>query len=125
METLAAGLSAEVAHVVAEGDTATALHSGDVNVLGTPRVVALCEEATVRAIEGRLDPGLTSVGTRVEVDHLRATAVGGRLLAEAVLEEAAGRKLLFSVSVSDADGRVAVGRIVRVVVERDRFLAAV
>jgi predicted thioesterase len=96
-----------------------------VNVLGTPRVVALCEEATVRAIEGRLDPGLTSVGTRVEVDHLRATAVGGRLLAEAVLEEAAGRKLLFSVSVSDADGRVAVGRIVRVVVERDRFLAAV
>ena len=37
----------------------------------------------------------------------------------------AGRKLLFSVAVSDAEGRIAVGRIVRVVVERERFLAAV
>ena len=53
-----------------------ALGSGDVPVLATPRVVALVEEATVAAIAAALAPGQTTVGTRVELDHLAATPVG-------------------------------------------------
>jgi len=56
------GLSAEVELVVTDEDTAIAIRSGEVPVLGTPRVVGLCEEATVVALAGRLDPGQTSVG---------------------------------------------------------------
>jgi predicted thioesterase len=117
-----AGLSAIAKMVVTEGDTATALSTGDVPVLATPRVVTLAEEATVQAVAGDLDAGMTTVGYRVQLDHLAPTAVGGQVHAEAILETVEGRRLTFRVSVSDGRGLVAAGRITRVVVERDRFL---
>ena len=116
------GLSGSATMVVADQDTALAFGSGDVPVLATPRVVSLAEEATVRAVAGKLGPSETSVGYRVQLDHLAPTAVGGRVDAEATLETVESRRLTFRVSVSDGRGLVAAGRITRVVVERDRFL---
>lgn len=116
------GPRAAVEMQVEEADTAASLRTGDVPVLATPRVVALAEEATVAAVEGRLDAGTTSVGYRVQLDHLAPIPIGGRVTAEATLESVEGRRLNFRVSVSDGHGLVAAGRITRVVVERDRFL---
>ena len=116
------GLSAEIDLTVGEADTALALRSGDVPVLGTPRIVALCEEAAVAAVTDRLDDGETTVGMRVQLDHLAPTRVGGRVRAEATLEKIQGRRLIFTVSVSDARGLVAAGKITRVVVNSERFL---
>ena len=116
------GLSATASMVVADDDTAIALHTGDVAVVATPRVVTLAEEATVHAVEGELADGETTVGYRVQLDHLAPTAVGGKVLAEATLEAVESRRLTFRVSVSDGRGLVAAGRITRVVVERSRFL---
>jgi fluoroacetyl-CoA thioesterase len=116
------GLSAAVELVVTEDDTALALKTGDVPVLATPRVVTLAEEATVQAVEDQLADGTTSVGYRVQLDHLAPTAVGGKVRAEATLESIEGRRLTFRVSVSDGHGLVAAGRITRVIVERARFL---
>src|SRR5262245_54212029 len=113
------GARAEVRLTVGDGDTAVALGSGDVPVLGTPRVVALCEEATVAAVDGRLGPGCTSVGMRIQLDHLQPNAVGSTVAAEAVLEKVEGRKLLFTVSVRDQRGLVACGKVTRVVVDAD------
>ena len=59
------GLTATVTLVVAEADTALALRSGDVPVLGTPRVISLAEEATVQALAGVLPEGRTTVGYQV------------------------------------------------------------
>jgi fluoroacetyl-CoA thioesterase len=120
--TLAPGLTASVTLVVAEGDTALALLSGDVPVLGTPRLIALAEQASVEATESELPPGRTTVGYQVQLAHLTPTPVGGAVVAEATLEQVEGRRLTFRVSVSDARGLVAAGRITRVVVERARFL---
>jgi predicted thioesterase len=116
------GLSASADIVVIEEDTALALHTGDVPVLATPRVVRLAEEASVRAIEGTLSDDTTSVGYRVQLDHLAPTPVGGKVRAEATLEAIEGRRLTFRVSVSDGHGLVAAGRITRVIVERARFM---
>jgi len=107
---------------VADGDTAVALRSGQVPVLATPRVVALAEEASCQAVDGELDAGQTTVGMRVQLDHLAPTAVGGAVTAEAALEKIEGRRLVFTVSVSDDHGLVAAGKITRVVVETERFL---
>ena len=120
--TLAPGLTASVTLVVAEGDTALALRSGDVPVLGTPRLIALAEQASVEATESELPSGRTTVGYQVQLAHLTPTPVGGTVVAEATLEQVEGRRLTFRVSVSDARGLVAAGRITRVVVERARFL---
>ena len=120
--SLRPGLAAAVELVVSESDTALALRTGDVPVLATPRVVTLAEEASVMAIDGELTEGSTSVGYRVQLDHLAPTAVGGKVRAEATLESIEGRRLTFRVSVNDGHGLVAAGRITRVIVERSRFI---
>jgi len=116
------GLCGTVSLEVADGDTSLAMHSGDVPVLGTPRVVALAEEATVEAVAASLGPGTTTVGYQVQLTHLAPTPVGGKVTADATLEAVEGRRLTFRVSVSDARGLVAAGKITRVMVERNRFL---
>ncbi len=115
------GLRGEAKMVVSEADTASALRSGTVDVLGTPRLIALCEEATCAALGGRLPDGHTTVGMRVQVDHLQPTAVGVEVVAEATLEKIEGRRLMFTVSASDTRGLVAAGKVTRVLVEVDRF----
>jgi fluoroacetyl-CoA thioesterase len=117
-----AGLSAIVTLEVAAADTALAFGSGDVEVLATPRVVALCEQAAIAAVGGRLRETETTVGMRVQLDHLAPTSIGGTVVAEAVLDEIEGRRLTFTVRVHDSCSLVAAGRVTRVVVDRARFL---
>ncbi|HZJ26244.1 MAG TPA: hotdog domain-containing protein [Acidimicrobiia bacterium] len=119
---LTTGASGRVEMTVTDTDTAIALRSGDVPVLATPGVVRLAEEATVVAVAGRLPPGTTTVGQRVQLDHVEPTPVGGHIRAEAILEAIKGRRLTFRIAVNDDHGLVAAGRITRVVVERDRFM---
>lgn len=116
------GLSAVVSLEVTDADTAIAMRSGDVGVLGTPRVVALAEEAAVKALDGALAKGATTVGYRVQLDHLAPSMPGTTVRAEATLEAVEGRRLTFRVAVTDPRGLVAAGRITRVTVERDRFM---
>jgi fluoroacetyl-CoA thioesterase len=116
------GLAAHVTMTVADGDTAEALRCGEVAVLATPRVIALAEEATVEALAGRLGPGETSVGMRIQLDHLAPSAVGSLITADATLEKVEGRRLTFTVSISDDRGLIAAGKVTRVVVDRDKFL---
>jgi fluoroacetyl-CoA thioesterase len=123
LSSLRAGLVGTVTLDVAATDTAEAFGSGDVPVLGTPRVVALCEQAALVALRSALAADQTSVGKSVQIDHLAPTAVGGVVTADATLEKVEGRRLTFTVTVNDRCGLVAAGRVTRVVVERERFLA--
>jgi predicted thioesterase len=107
---------------VTEADSAITLGSGDVPVLATPIVVALAEQAARRAIDDTLEPGETTVGMRVQIDHLAPTAVGHRVRAAAKLKKVEGRRLTFKVAVEDERGLIAAGTITRVVVNRQRFL---
>ncbi|HET8681105.1 MAG TPA: hotdog domain-containing protein [Micromonosporaceae bacterium] len=119
---LAPGLAARVELTVTDADTAQNLGSGDVPVLGTPRVLALAEAATVAATATRMPPGLTTVGTRIELEHRTATPVGRTVVAEARLAKVDGRRLLFEVTVRDGETVAAEGRVERVLVDRHRFL---
>jgi len=119
---VAVGLRGEAHLVVTDADTATSFGSGDVDVLATPRLVALFEQATIDALRGILDENQTSVGMRVQIDHLQPTAVGGEVVAEAHLEKIEGRRMTFTVTASDAGGLVAAGKVTRVTVDKDRFM---
>ena len=121
--TVATGVRGEARMVVGEADTARALRSGTVDVLGTPRLIALCEEATVRAIALDLAAGTTTVGMKVRLHHLQPSPVGATVVAEAMVEKVEGRRIKFTVSASDERGLIAVGRVVRVIVDVDRFMA--
>lgn len=115
------GLTGTVTLIVGAADTAVALGSGSVDVFGTPRAIALAEQATCAAVDAHLPAGSTTVGTRVEFDHTRATPVGDEVTAEAELVAVDGRRLTFRVVVRDPSGEVGSGVVHRAVVDRDRF----
>ena len=116
------GLSAVVDMTVTEADTSLALRSGEVAVLGTPRILALVEEASINALAGNLEHGSTTVGMRVQLEHISPTPIGGVVRAEANLEKIEGRRLIFHVSARDERGLIAAGKVTRVVVDVERFL---
>ena len=117
------GATADVTHAVADADTATALGSGDVPVLGTPRVLALLEAATVAAVAPALADGQTTVGTRISIEHRAATPVGRTVTARARLVAVDGRRLSFEVALIDGETIAAFGTVERVAVDRARFIA--
>jgi fluoroacetyl-CoA thioesterase len=110
---------------VTDDDTASALGSGDLPVLGTPRLVAWCEAATCAAVGQSMPPERASVGTRVDLEHLAASPVGAAVEVTATVRYVDGRLLRFEVvAVHVSDSRlVGRGEITRVVVDRDRFLS--
>ena len=123
--SLHTGLSASFEIEVGDADTALAVGSGDLEVLGTPRVVALLEGATVRAVAEQLAPGETTVGVEVVVRHLRASTVGARIAVAAELAEVDGRQLGFRVTAHEEGNLVAEGTVRRAIVERERFMRRV
>jgi fluoroacetyl-CoA thioesterase len=116
------GLYAKASLVVGESDTAQAIRTGTVPVLATPRLIALCEEATCKALDGVLDASKTTVGVRVQFDHLAPLRPGSEVIAEAFLERIEGRRLTFTVTASDPAGLIGAGRVTRVVVYVDEFM---
>lgn len=124
MSTPQVGSIAEIVYDVTEADTAIAFGSGDVPVLATPRLLAMAEEATVQAVSPWVSGPSTSVGTRVEFDHVHAIPVGRKVAVRAALVHVDGRTLHFEVTAEHPGDRRVVGhgRITRVVVDRDAFL---
>lgn len=116
---------------VTEEDTADAIGSGSLAVLGTPRLLAWCEAATCAAIEPLLSTGAASVGTRISLEHLVASPVGALLEVSATSVYVDGRLHRFSVAARHAGGSarntkvVATGEVTRVVVDAERFMSRV
>jgi predicted thioesterase len=118
------GAAAQLELTVTDADTAQALGSGDVPVLATPRVLALAEAATVRALARHLATGTTTVGSRIDLEHVAPTPVGRTVICHARLAKVDGRRLTFEVTVREGEAVVAQVRVDRVLVDRQRFLAA-
>ena len=116
---------------VTTDDTAEAIGSGALPVLGTPRLLAWCEAVTCRAIEPTLGAGSTSVGTRISLEHLAASPVGAVVEVTATSVYVDGRLRRFAVAARHAGGTakdtkvVASGEITRVVVDAAKFLGRV
>jgi predicted thioesterase len=109
---------------ITDSDTAAVLGSGDLPVLGTPRLLAWAEATTCAALAPVLGEKQTSVGSRVNLEHLAASAVGERVTVTATLTHQDGRLVRFEVAAIDtAEQLVGHGEITRVVVDRDRFMA--
>lgn len=109
-------------------DTAIAVGSGDVPVLGTPRLIALIETAACEALRGHLNPDQTSVGTRVDVRHMRPSPIGSNVSARATITGVDGDRIAFDVEARHSgDPQIVIGNgtHTRVVVDRERFIQQV
>ena len=93
------GRTATREFVVSEADTALAVGSGSLPVLGTPVLLAWCERVTCEAVD--LPDGATSVGTRIALEHLAASKVGAAVTVSAAVAYADGKLLRFAVEARD------------------------
>lgn len=108
---------------VTQANTALALGSGDMEVFATPALVALMENAAMKAVQPELPEGSTTVGAFIETTHVKPSALGEEVSATAVLENVEGRKLAFKVTVSDTKGVVGEATHIRYIVDRERFMS--
>jgi predicted thioesterase len=122
---LEAGLTATIERTVGEDDTAAAVGSGSLPVLGTPRLLAWCEAATCAAVDPALQEGQTSVGTRISLEHLAPSGVGTTVRITATAVHVDGKLVRFSVAARQDGKLVGSGEVTRVVVDAERFLSRV
>jgi fluoroacetyl-CoA thioesterase len=123
MTKLEPGITNESTMVVQAKYTASHLGSGGVEVLATPIMIGLMEDAARRVVDPLLDPGQISVGVNLNVTHLAATPVGMQVTARAELTEAAGRWLTFKVEAYDEKEKIGEGTHTRAVIKLDHFMA--
>lgn len=102
---------------------AKTMGSGDLEVLATPAMAALMENAAMQAVAPELPEGSTTVGAMLQIVHSRPSGLGEKISAKATLEEVDGRKLVFSVVAEDSKGVIGEGKHVRYIVDRTRFMS--
>ncbi len=117
------GLTHTSTLVVAEAQTAMAMGSGDLPVLATPAMVALMENAAMKAVAEELPEGCTTVGGLIEAQHLSPSPVGASVEATAILTEVKGRKLTFGIEAREGEKIIGKAKHIRFVVERKGFMA--
>lgn len=90
-------------------------------VFSTPAMIGMMEVAAAQAVQPTLDAGTMTVGTRIEVDHLKAAPAGTKITATARLVEIDGRFLTFEVEARDGEEVIGKGRVFRAIVDYSRF----
>ena len=117
------GLTYTSTTVVDKNNTALALGSGDMEVLATPAMVALMENAAMKAVAPHLEDGQSTVGSQITTSHLAPSFLGATVTATATLTAVEGRKLTFSIEAHDGQTLIGSGTHIRYIVSRDRFLS--
>ncbi len=117
------GIKGEQKLVVDHTHTANAFGSGLVEVFATPAMITLMENTAFQSIAWLLPEGMTSVGTEVCVNHLRATPIGHTVHCVSRVTEVRGRSVVFEVTVSDEKGIIGQGKHTRFVVDTEKFMS--
>ena len=120
---LKAGLTHTSEVKVSDANSAKHWGSGALDVFATPAMVALMENAAMNAVKEALPAGGDTVGTAVDVNHIKATGLGDTVRATGLLTEIDGRKLVFKVTASDSKGEIGRGTHTRFIVDREKFLS--
>ena len=108
--------------VVEDKHLACNVGSGDMEVLGTPMMMALMENAAMMAVRNELADGQTTVGGFISSSHIKPTGLGHTVTATAELIAVEGRKLRFKVYASDENGLIGEGEHLRFIVDKEKFM---
>ena len=120
---LTLGIKNKKSEIVNEGNTAAALGSGLLPVYATPAMIALLEGTCAEAVSMELEEGSTTVGTKLDVEHVSATPLGMKVTCECELIEIDRRRLVFAVEICDKAGLIGKGTHERFIVASEKFMA--
>jgi len=90
-------------------------------VLATPVMILIMENAALNAIKPFLDAGESAVGTAVDVKHLAATPEGHEVRATAEVVRVEGKRVDFKVWASDGNEEIGSGTHQRIVIDLRSF----
>lgn len=122
MTMIETGLSHTSELTVTQEVTATKIGSGDMEVLATPAMMALMENAAMLAVASHLPDGCTTVGGHIESSHLRPSKIGAKVNATAVVTKVDGKKIEFKVTAHCGEVLLGEGTHLRFIVDREKFL---
>lgn len=109
--------------IATESQSALAFGSGSVNVFATPAMIGLLEKTAHDSVQPHLPEGFTTVGTEVNIKHLKATPIDSKVRSDSYLRSVDGKKLLFELHAWDDKGMIGIGTHTRVIVEKMFFMA--
>lgn len=117
------GICGEQELEVTAKDTASAYSSGSLDVFATPAMIALMEKTAMLSIADYIPKNSTTVGTEVNIKHLKATPVGKKVKCQSKVIETEGRRIVFETSAFDGDTMIGQGFHTRFIVDTEKFLA--
>ena len=117
------GMKGRAEAVVTQDNAAVTAGSGTLPVFATPWMCALMEKASWTAVAPGLEPGESTVGTRLNITHDSATPLGLKVWAESQVTAVDGRRIEFQVTAYDERGLIGQGTHERFIITNERFLA--
>ncbi|HHY27482.1 MAG TPA: thioesterase family protein [Desulfitobacterium dehalogenans] len=120
MAELTMGLKGRAEKIVDQTNTAKTMGSGSLDVLATPALVAMMEEAAVRALN--LAEGQSTVGVSLNIKHTAATPLGMKVWADAELIEIDRRRLVFQIEAYDEKELIGSGTHERFIIDVEKFM---
>ena len=119
---LETGIKGKMTEKVTAEKTAAAVGSGSLPVYATPAMIALMENTALSSVADKLDDGMTTVGTKLDVVHTSASPEGSTITCESELIGIDRRRLVFSVTAYDDAGEIGKGTHERFIVDCGRFM---
>ncbi|MHA1126149.1 MAG: thioesterase family protein [Candidatus Heimdallarchaeota archaeon] len=111
--------------IVEEHQIADFLGSGKVSVLSSPSMILMMEQTAMLFAQEYLPEGWITVGTRVDVSHLRASKVGAEITVNAKLIEFEKKHMIFEVEAIDGEHKIGEGKHERHIVNKEKFISRI
>ena len=111
--------------IVQDHQIADFLGSGKVAVLSSPSMILMMEQTAMLFVQEHLPEGWITVGTRVDVSHLRASKVGAEIIVHAKLLEFEKKHMIFEVEAYDGENKIGEGKHERHIVNLEKFISRI
>lgn len=109
--------------IVGKEDTAVAHGSGRLEVFATPAMVAFMENTALKCLDGMLDENSDTVGIKMNVEHIKATAVGKKVDCTARIISVDNRLIRFEIEANDEVGKIGEAVHDRFLIDPIRFMS--
>ncbi len=116
------GIKHKIEKIILQKDTAVKYGSGTVEVFATPAMISLMEKTAFESVSQFLPKGFSTVGTIVNINHIKATPVGQKVICESELIEIDKKKLIFKIIANDEKGKIGFGIHTRFIINISDFM---
>jgi len=111
--------------IIVDETTSAAKSIPGAEVFSTPALVELMELSCYHSVQDKLPEGYTTLGTFINLKHIKATPIGDEVKAICELVSVDGKKLEFSVEAFDSEGKIGEARHGRYIINGKKFFASV